>query len=165
MKRLLIIGAGGHGKVIREIAESIGIYHTICYIDDHCQCAIGRISDLPKFRSEYDSAIVSIGDNQLREKIYRTLKELQYEIPILIHTTAYLSKSCQIGAGTVIEPKAVVNSNVVIGEGCIISPGAIIDHDVTIGRYVHVNSGSVIMAGSNVRDFLKIEAGSVFNRK
>ena len=165
MKKLLIVGAGGHGSVIKEIAESMGVYQAINFIDDKSDIAIGKTDDLSKFRSEYDFAIVSIGDNKLREKLFCFLKELGYKIPTLIHATAYISESSQIGEGTVVEPKAIVNTNVVVEKGCIISPGAIIDHDVKIGKYVHVNSGAVIMAGSRVKNFEKIDAGGVFNSK
>lgn len=165
MGKLLIIGAGGHGKVIRELAESTGVYDAIDFIDDNSVTAIGRVDDLEKFRSKYQNALVSIGNNELRAKLYKKIVELGYEIPILIHSTAYISESCQIGRGTVVEPKAIINSNVLIGEGCIISPGTIIDHDVVLGEYVHANSGSIIMAGSTVDSFSKIDAGCVFRNK
>lgn len=161
---LLIIGAGGHGNVIKEIAETIGIYEKIDFVDDYSLNAIGKIGDLEELHKKYDSAFVSIGNNHLRKELIYKLHLIGYEVPTLIHPTAYVSKSSYIGTGAVIEPKAIINANSYIESGCIISAGAIVDHDVVLGECVHVNVGAVCMAGSSVKSETKIDAGRIVRK-
>lgn len=159
MKSLLIVGAGGYGQVVKEIAQDLG-YERIDFIDDHNSHAIGKIKDLENFK-EYRNAFVGIGNNKLRNKLIDLLERLGYQVPVLIHPTAYISRSASIEAGTVVEPQAIVNANTKIKKGSIISVGAIIDHDVTLGKCVHINAGAIVEAGGNVKDFEKIESGNV----
>lgn len=165
MGNLLIVGAGGHGKVVKEIAQAIGIYEKIDFVDDNSLEAIGKTEDLQELRKQYESAFVGIGDNNLRKVYFNILGEIGYAIPTLIHPTAYISKSAQISCGTVVEPKAIINAGVSIGMGGIVSVGAIVDHDVLIGDFVHVNAGAVCKAGSIVLAEMKIDAGQIFERK
>lgn len=159
--KLLIIGAGGHGKVVKEVAEALNIYEKIDFLDDNSQEAVGKIADMETMCATYEAAFVGIGNNEFRGKLIKQLQELGYDVPLLIHPTAYVSKSASIGIGTVVEPKAIVNANTVIGTGCIISVGAIVDHDVNMGDNVHANAGSITKAGATVESFRKLEAGEV----
>lgn len=159
MKSLLIIGAGGHGQVVKEIAQDLG-YERIDFIDDYNSRAIGKIKDLENFK-EYQNAFVGIGNNKLRDELIDLLERLGYQVPVLIHPTAYISRSALIEAGTVVEPKAIVNANTKIKKGSIVSVGAIVDHDVTLGKCVHVNAGAIVKAGGKVKAFEKLEAGEV----
>ena len=160
-KKLLIIGAGGHGKVVQEIAESLG-YDDIAFLDDNSNEAIGKTADSQKFVKEYQAAFVSIGRNESRGELLKRLEEEGFEIPVLIHPSAYISKSAVIGKGTVVEPKAIVNANSKVGVGCIISVGAIVDHNVIIEDYCHINSGAICMAGSQLKKrCTKVDAGDV----
>lgn len=161
MKNLLIIGAGGHGKVIKEIAEDIGAYEKIEFVDDNSSEAIGKFSDLKKLNEEFDSAFVSIGNIELRKKLIDFLKTIGYEIPVLIHPSAYVSKSCKIEFGTVIEPMAIVNSNSIIGEASIISVGSIVDHNAQVGCYCQIDAGAVVESGSIVARETKVIAGQL----
>lgn len=160
MKSLLIIGAGGHGKVVAEIAKDIGYEH-IAFLDDNAPEAIGKVSEIEKFKSQYRDAFVGIGNNKLRDELIKKLKDCGYNIPILIHPSAYVSRTAKIDIGTVVEPKAIVNANSHVGTGCIISVGAIVDHDVDIGECCHVNAGAIVKAGGKVENFRKLEAGQV----
>lgn len=162
--KLLIIGAGSHGYVIKEVAEATGHYERIKFIDDNSDIAIGKITDLEKLHSEYDSAFISIGNNSIREILIQKLNDIGYNVPILIHPSAYVSKSARIGKGTIIEPKAIVNANVSIGNGCIIFVGTIIDHNVVIEDYCHLNSGSIVCNASRVLKGTKVDAGQVVSK-
>lgn len=161
MKKLLIIGAGGHGYVVKETAEIVGEYEKIDFVDDNCEIAVGKITDLEKLHQSYDSAFVSIGNNVFRNQLMNKLENMGYELPILVHPTAYVSKSSKIGAGTIIEPKAAVNANVFIGKGCIVSVGAVVDHNAVVGNYCHINAGAVVKSGIGIQDCTKIDAGQV----
>lgn len=160
MKSLLIIGAGGHGQVVAETAEACG-YSKIKFIDDNSEIAIGKICDLQKFKGLFEEAFVGIGNNRFRDKMIDMLLELGFSVPVLIHPTAYVSKTAEIRMGTIIEPKAIVNTNSVVGRGCIVSVGSIVDHDVQLGKACHINSGAIVKAGGIVDDFVKLEAGEV----
>ena len=161
-KSLLILGAGGHGKVVAEIAADLGFAKTD-FLDDNSPEAIGSVKNLPELGKDYDYIFCGIGNNQLRKRLLEQIQKLPYKnkIPTLIHPTAYVSRTAQIKPGTVVEPKAIVNAGSRIGEGCIISVGAIVDHDTHIGTCVHVNAGAIVKAGGTVADFEKLEAGRV----
>lgn len=158
---LLIIGAGGHGKVVKEVAEALAIYDKIDFVDDNAEFAIGKTEDLQNLRADYEAAFVGIGNNKLRQEILAKLQAYGYHIPVLIHPTAYISPSAKISYGTVVEPKAIVNANSIVKAGCIISVGAIVDHDVVLESCVHVNAGAICKAGSTVAETGKLEAGQV----
>lgn len=159
MKSLLIIGAGGHGKVVAEIAEDLG-YKKIDFLDDNAPEAIGKIEDIQKYIG-YREAFCAIGNNKIRGEIIQKIKKSGYTLATLIHPSAYISRSVRIGQGTVIEPRAMINTNSIIGEGAIISLGALIDHDVVIEKYAHINSGAIVKAGGSVSKYNKLEAGDV----
>lgn len=158
---LLIVGAGGHGKVVSEVAEATGEYDKIDFIDDVCPNAVGKIADLERFYKIYDSAFVGIGSNHMRSELIQRLAAIGYKLPVLIHPSAYISKSCKIAPATLVEPKAIINANAVIGIGCIVSVGAIVDHDAVLEDYVHVNSGAIVKARGKVAKETKLEAGQV----
>lgn len=160
MNRLLIIGAGGHGKVVKEIAEALG-YDNIAFLDDNSAEAIGKVADSKNFLDEYKDAFVGIGNNEFRGELIARLEQEGFNIPVLIHPTAYISKSAVIEKGTVVEPQAIVNANSKVGKGCIISVGAIVDHDVVLENCVHVNAGAICKAGSFVAKETKLEYGQV----
>ncbi len=167
VKRLLVLGAGGHGKVVREVALSLmntdgkPVYEVVDFLDDNSKDAIGKIADLDKYRDWYSDVICGIGNNTVRKQLLDQAEELGYSIPVLIHASAYISPSAVIEAGTVVEPKAIINANTVIHRGCIISVGAIVDHDVIVNEFVHVNAGAIVKAGASVESGRKLEAGEV----
>lgn len=165
-KKLLILGAGGHGKVVREVAlslkkDNIVLYDDISFLDDHAPEAIGTIDKLAEFVGEYDEVLCGIGNNAVRKRLLEQAEQAGFTIPVLIHPTAYVSPSAFIEAGTVVEPKAIVNANSVVKKGCIISVGAIVDHDAVVGAYSHVNAGAICKAGSIIEEGRKLEAGEV----
>ena len=166
-KRLLVLGAGGHGKVVQEVARSLldidrkPVYEAVDFLDDNSVDAIGKIADFEKYQDKYSDVFCGIGNNKVRKQLLDQVKELGYSIPVLIHPTAYISPSAVMESGTVVEPKAIVNANTVVHKGCIISVGAIVDHDVVIDSYVHVNAGAIVKAGARVESGRKLEASEV----
>lgn len=160
IKSLLIIGAGGHGKVVKEIAEALG-YKNIAFLDDNSAEAIGKIADSKAFVNQFQEAFVGIGNNKFRGELLVRLEQEGFTIPVLIHPTAYVSKSAVISNGTVVEPMAIVNANSQIGTGCIISVGSIVDHDAVLEDCVHVNAGAICKAGSVVTKETRVDAGEI----
>ncbi len=151
MKNLLIIGAGQYGMVAKEIAESMKCFERIDFVDDASDIAVGKLRDIEKLIHKYDSAVVAIGNSELRLNLIKRLCEIGYEVPTLIHERAYASPSAKIGMGCFIEPLAVVHTEVVVETGCIISAGVILNHNSTIHKGCHINCGSVVMARAEIK--------------
>lgn len=152
-KKLLIIGASGHGKVVADIALKMNKWKSISFIDDNKSIksslgldVIGSSVEINDFISEYD-VFVGVGSNTVRKNITEKLEKLGASIPILIHPSAIIGNEVTIDNGTAIMAGAVINSSTSIGKGCIINTGATIDHDNVIEDYVHISPG-VHLAGS-----------------
>ena len=150
MKNLLILGAGQYGMVAKEIAESMKCFEKIDFVDDASDIAIGKIEDIEKLIHEYDSAVVAIGNSELRLNLIKRLCDIGYEVPSLIHEKAYVSPSAKIGIGCFIEPMAVVHTAVDVETGCILSAGVILNHNSVVHEGCHINCGSVVMARAEI---------------
>ena len=162
MKKIVIIGAGGHGKVIAEIAAKVG-HEEIVFLDDDEQrinCGkykvIGKISAANSIDAD---KIVAIGNAQLRKQIQESIPK--EKMVTLIHPNAIVSGDVRIGAGTVVMAGAVINPGVTIGKGCIINTSSSVDHDCIIGDYSHVAVGAHICGTVKVGDLVWIGAGAV----
>lgn len=151
MKKLAIIGASGHGKVVADIAEKNG-YNEIVFLDDYStgECAgypIVGTSQIIEELSDFEF-IVAIGDNKIRASKQCMLP--QDRIATLIHPSAVISRRVVVHAGTVIMAGAVINSDVTIGRGCIINTASSVDHDCKLGDYVHLSPGCHIAGNVSI---------------
>ncbi|WP_332628470.1 acetyltransferase [Halalkalibacter flavus] len=162
---LLIIGAGGHGQVVQDIASAMNQFEKIDFLDDNSSLAIGKCDNFNEYINEYSYAFVAIGNNEQRKVWSSRLIAAGFKLPVLIHPTSYKSPLAKVGIGSVICAKAVINTNAIIENGCIISIGALVDHDSLISEYSHINSGAIIKAGCIVENLKKVEAGMVFTNK
>lgn len=147
-KKLIIIGAGGHGRVCAEAAELAG-FRDIAFLDDKKVEGLpvaGTLNDIDKFTGDC-CFFVAIGNNGFRRKLLKKIKELDGEITSIIHPFSSISKSAEIGEGTVIMAGAVVQANAKIGSGVIINTCSSVDHDCVVGNYTHVAVGARL-AGS-----------------
>ncbi len=166
-KTLIIIGAGGHGRVVADCAESTGHYHEIIFLDDcfeqrkenSCWPITGPINQWTNYRDNADF-IVAIGNNTLRASIIQQLSRAQCYIATLIHPTAFVSSNSNIGQGVVIFANAVVNVGARVDQGCIINTAATIDHDCHIHAYCHISPGVNIAGGVKVGKFSWLGIGS-----
>ena len=157
MNGLLIIGAGGHGKVIADIASALGRWNQIAFVDDKYPDltqvldwpVIGAMENFRDHREEYPDIFVAVGDNAMRQKITNWTEEAGFHLPTLIHPRAAVSRLAVIGAGTVINSQSAVNANAKIGKGCIVNTGATVGHDCVLGDFVHVAPGASL-AGETV---------------
>lgn len=144
---LVLLGAGGHGKVCADVAARMNRWSKILFLDDdqdlHGSIPHPIIGPLQDFsRHAYDSEFfVSIGDNQLREQIHAELQDNHCCCATLIHPCAIVAKGVSIGLGTVLMAGSIVNPNTKVGKGCVINTGSIIEHDCEIGNFVHNIAG------------------------
>lgn len=173
---LLVVGAGGHGKVVADTAMEMGRWSSIRFVDDRYDelqqvsgvPVIGRLVDLGVLRDEWPAAVVAIGDARRRLEVLGALCDLEFQLPVIVHPSAVVSRRAVVGAGTVIFSQAAINACVSIGAGCIVNTGATVDHDCRFDDGVHICPGanlagnvtvgarSLIGIGSSVRQGISI---------
>lgn len=168
MKRLLILGAGGHGGVVLETAELQREYDEIAFLDDLYEenlvsklNVIGKIKDYKSLLYKYKNAFVAIGNNEKRVELIKELLDFGYEVPVLIHPRAYLSSLSKVGKGTVLLAGSVVNVNTKIGLGNIININSSVDHDCILEDGCHVCSGAVVRSMVKLGKMTLVGAGTV----
>ena len=161
MKKLIIIGASGHGKVVADIANLNG-YKDIVFleIDDNIKECGGYpvVCDESIIQSMDADIIVAIGSASRRRFVQESVPE--NKLISLIHPSAIIARDVTMGKGTVIMAGTVINPGVKIGKGCIVNTCASIDHDCIIGDYVHVSVDSHLCGTVTVEDNTWIGAGS-----
>lgn len=159
--KLLIVGAGGFGRVVAEHAV---LEYDCAFIDDGPELGtlvngipvIGRTNELDKFISDYKLLIVAIGNNKFREEVYKNAEEVGYEFPNIIDPSAYISPFAKLGKGCVILNNAVVQNNAKIGNGTILNSGVEAHHDSVIGDYCLIYANSVVRALTTVGKRVRI---------
>lgn len=143
MKRITIIGASGHGKVVADIAKLNG-YEEIVFLDDNEQVKVcGKypvVGDSKNAVNVDNDIFVAIGNADIRKRIMEQYPDKTF--PVLIHPHAVIADDVIIGKGTVIMAGTIVNSDVVIGKGCILNTSSSVDHDCIVGDYTHVAVGA-----------------------
>ncbi|WP_461206462.1 acetyltransferase [Clostridium sp. DL1XJH146] len=170
MDKIVLIGAGGHCKVIIDIIENSYNYEIVGVLD---KTKKGYINDTPiignddellqLFNNGVKNAFVCLGalDNLIiRQKIYNKLKKIGFEIPTLIHKNSIVSKFATIGDGTAVMPCSVINSGAIIKENCIINTSAVIEHDCVIGANCMISPRAALAGGVTVGDNSLIGIGS-----
>lgn len=183
--KLLIIGAGGHAKVVIDAARAAGWHPAACLAPAGATQCLGvpvigdddRAASL--FSDGWRHAVVAIGANGVREKIGSHLSDIGFQLPAIIHPSAVISATARIGQGVVIMPNATVNAEACIEFAAIINTGAIVEHDCYVGAGSHVaprsvlaghvrigarvlfGVGSVARPGVSVADDMIVGAGSV----
>lgn len=164
MRKLAIIGASGHGKVVADIARKNG-YSEIVFLDDDesiHECGgypvIGKSSEAGTIDAD---AIIGIGNAGVRKQIQESIPD--EKLVTLIHPDAVVAEDVVIGKGTVVMAGAVINPGVRIGKGCIINTCSSVDHDCIVDDFVHVAVGSHLCGTVNVGAGTWIGAGVTVN--
>lgn len=166
MKDLIIIGAGGHGRVIADIAQKLGSYETISFLDDGDSKEsmglpiVGKTSDVEKYVNTAD-IFVAIGNSKVRGDFIERLLAMGANVPTLIHPSAVIGACVEIDKGSVIMAGAVINPCTTIGKGVIVNTASSIDHDCRIEDYVHVAVGAHIAGSVIIGKHTWIGAGAV----
>ena len=157
MKQLVILGSGGYGHTVADVAEQLG-YNTL-FLDDSLPGQ--ELSTFSSYIVDHTEFIPAFGNNEFRLEWLTRLESVGARLITLIHPTAYVSPTASIALVTVILPHAIINTDVVINRGCIINLGAIIDHGCIIEEGVHVCLGAVVKGENRIQRLSKIEAGEV----
>ena len=186
-KKVIIIGAGGHAKVVADIILKSND-EVIGFLDDNIEAGtviikenelrvIGKINNCYELQDEYNAEfVIAIGDNKVREKI---AQKYQLKYYIAIHPTAVIGSDVRIKEGTVIMPNTCINCSTQIGKHCIINTGSVVEHDnkindfvhispnvalagtVTVDKYTHVGVGAIVRNNISICDNVIIGAGAV----
>ena len=173
MKKIIIIGCGGHTKSCIEIIEQskeFKIYGLVCekkikQFDKYK--ILGNDNSLDIIKRKCRNALIGIGQiksYRLREKLFKILKKKGFKLPIIFAKNSYVSKLSRVGEGTIIMHNVFINRNVSIGKNTIINTGAIIEHDVSIGSIFHISTGAIINGGVKINDGSFVGSGSVVNQ-
>lgn len=143
LKNLVIVGAGGHSKVVVDCLEEAGGFEIIAFVDE-----TGEDGEWLEYRllknppeSHHDYFVVAIGDNLVRKRKFTQMVARGFKPATIIHPSAIISKTAEIGEGTVICAGAIINPSVSIGLNCIINTATSVDYDCIIGDHAHIAPG------------------------
>ncbi len=156
MKRLAILGASGHGKVIADTAVLLG--WSVVFFDDSWPDlkvnshwpVIGATNDLMHELANFDGVIVAIGDNSTRLNKSKQLLSTNEKLISLMHPSATVSQYASIGDGSFVGAGAVLQVDCKVGLACIVNTNAVVEHDCSISDGVHVSPSASLAGGVSV---------------
>ena len=161
MEEIIIIGAGGHAKVLIDCLEEEGKYKITEVVDDNPALheILGyKIHRRSQFTWESKvSMIIAIGNAAIRKQI---AGEYDVQFATTIHPTAIFSKYAKVGAGSQVFAGAIVNPGATIGQHCIINTGAVVEHDCVIHDFVHLSPHTSLAGGVTVGSSTHIGIGA-----
>jgi UDP-perosamine 4-acetyltransferase len=173
--QLIVIGAGGHAKVLLDALNLLGIHASgIC---DPLQPAAGGLARLPWYADDDTvlhmypgdtllvNAIGSTHDTSKRSNVYRKFKTTGFHFISIIHPSSSVSQlDMDLGEGLQALAGSVINPSVSIGDNVLVNTHAVVEHDCTIGSHTHVASGAIICGGCLVGENVHIGAGAVIKQ-
>lgn len=171
MEKIVLVGGGGHCKVIIDLIRSMRKYEIVGITDNK---GIGdKLLDVPiigdddvlsqVYKGGVRNAFVSFGalDNiVVRDKIFYKLRNIGFEIPTLIHNKAVVSPYAKIMDGTCVMAGAVINAGAIVQENCIINTSSIVEHNCVIGRNSHISPGASLAGGVKIGNNTHIGIGA-----
>ena len=173
MTALLLLGGGGHARVVAETALATECFSRIAFLDDRCSGpaqlpdqigwpVIGPFAAAldPQVRRQFPAALVAIGNAAVRLQWLPRLAAAGYELPVVIHPTASVSPSAKLAFGSVVFAQTVIQAQVLIGRGAILNTGSSVDHDTQLGDGVHICPGARLAGEVRVGDRSWIGIGS-----
>jgi sugar O-acyltransferase (sialic acid O-acetyltransferase NeuD family) len=169
---IILIGAGGHARSCIDVIEQSGQFKIAGLVEkgklnnkeNLGYPIIGTDDDLQNLRQKYSHSLITVGQiksPKIRIKLYQLLKELDFTLPVIVSSQAYVSKHAQIGEGTIIMHGVIINANAKIGNNCIINNRALIEHDAVIGDHCHIATGAIINGEVSVGNETFIGSGTV----
>ena len=186
MKRLLLIGCGGHARSLIDLVETTHQWriHGLVGLPEQVggevlgYSVVGTDGQLIALREQCDSAFLAVGQltsPTSRQRLAALLDQFGFQVPTLISPNAHVSRHALIGSGTVVSHGSIVNAGTKVGQHCILNTHAVVEHDVRIGDHCHISTGALINGGVSVghgsfigsgamlRDSLQIPPGSVIS--
>ena len=174
-ERILVWGAGGHGRVVADVVRAAG--GTVAGFVDRDAARVGRptapgaplvlLSEAELLRvladghpdgRGWDALALGIGDNRARLRAFAAAAGAPW--PVLAHPSAVLSPSARLEAGTVVMPLAVLNADARVGRAAIVNTGAVVEHDCVVGDGAHLSPRCVLAGGARVGEGAWVGAGA-----
>ena len=159
-RKLLIVASKRYGDYVKEIAESMGCFEKISFVDNDREGAIGKLEDVESFYPEYNCAIAACDDGTERLEWNKKLEAL-YNIPVLFHMDSTISPSADLLPGCIVEPRAVVGCGSTIGQATVIGANVVVEPYCFIGDSCTLKSGTIVKSTSMVAMNTSTEQGSV----
>lgn len=161
--RLLLLGFGGHGRSVADVALSAG-YSELLFVDSNAQAGeyffgFPVVTRVPEDCEDWEFMPAS-GNNHTRSEQIDTLIEAGARLATLVATTATISRLAEVGGGCFVGHHAHVGPRATLGAGCLINTGAVVEHDCSVGRCVHVSVNATISGGCHIGDRCFIGAGA-----
>ncbi|WP_325334608.1 acetyltransferase [Sulfurimonas sp.] len=161
--KILLIGGGGHCHSVIDVIELEDKYEIEGIIDIKENIGkkvlgyevIGCDDDLEALFKSYKNAVITVGQlksNMLRVKLFTTLKNIGFNLPIIVSPLAYVSKHAFVDEATVVMHHALINANAKVGKNCIINTKVLIEHDAIVEDNCHISTASVINGGVVVKE-------------
>lgn len=168
MRRLLIVGAGGHGRSVAEAVLAGQSHELAGFVDDAAPGltdvwgipVVGTTADLAAYRVHADVAFVAMGNNALREAMCSRLRAAGFELATVIHPRAIVSPRAEVGAGSAVMAGAIVGTEARLGRGAIVNSGAVVDHHAQVHDYGHLGVNASMAGGSVLGRGAWMQAGS-----
>jgi len=168
---ILLVGAGGHARACIDVIEQEGRFTVAGLVglsEEVGGCVLGypvlgEDSDLSALLSEYDHALVTVGQIKTphpRMILFEQIERSGCVIPVIVSPRAYVSPHATVGAGSLVMHGAVVNAGAVVGRNCIVNSQSLVEHDVFVGDHCHIATGTVVNGGVRVGDGTFIGSGS-----
>jgi sugar O-acyltransferase (sialic acid O-acetyltransferase NeuD family) len=162
-EKIILIGGGGHCHSVIDVIEQENNYEIIGIVDTKENIGKKVLSydiiacddDLETIFETCQNALITVGQiesNKIRVKIYNKLKQIGFNLPVIISPLAYVSKYASLEEGTVIMHHVLINANVKIGKNCIVNTKALIEHDCIIEDNCHISTASVLNGGVIVKE-------------
>ena len=159
-KKLLIVASKRYGDYVKEIAESMGCFEAISFVDNDREGAIGKLEEVETFYPEYSCAIAACDDGAERLEWNKKLEAL-YNIPVLFHMDSTISPSANLMPGCIVEPRAVVGCGSTIGQATVIGANSVVEPYCLVGDSCTLKSGTIVKSTSMVAMNTSTEQGSV----
>jgi sugar O-acyltransferase (sialic acid O-acetyltransferase NeuD family) len=167
-KRLLVVGAGGHGRSVAEAAVLSDQFEVVGFLDDGLPIGtsvlnvvvLGSIASVSQHLAATDQAIVAIGNNALREKLLLQLNEACFEFATVIHPRAIVSPTASLGAGSAVMAGAVLGTEASLGVGTIVNCVAVVDHQAKVEDYGHLGVNASMSGGTVLGRNAWMQAGA-----
>lgn len=155
---LLVLGCGGHGRVVADAATECGYTH-FAFLDDAPPASgksalpgpiLGSMAMMDRLVRDWDEAIVAVGNCSARLALFERLRSVGFQTPSIVHPSAVISRNAGIGSGVFVAAAAVVNVGAKIGDATIVNTGARVDHDCEIEPGCHLAPGATLSGSVKV---------------
>jgi sugar O-acyltransferase (sialic acid O-acetyltransferase NeuD family) len=166
--KLLVVGAGGHGRSVAEAAALSGEFEVVGFLDDGLSVGelilgdpvLGAVASMATHRERCEQVIVAIGNNTVRATLMQQLVKIGFELAKVIHPRAFVSPSAVVGSGSAVMAGAIVGTEARLGMGTIVNCGAVVDHHAQVDDFGHLGVSACMAGGSTLGRGAWMQAGS-----